>query len=366
MDARDQFPVDMVEQMLKFTPSPEERALLDEHAEEIDHLARADRFLFELSKVTHYEQRLRTLHYKKKFTIWLNELRPKIQAVLEASKEVQRSKRLKRMLELILAFGNYMNRGQRGNAHGFKLNSLTRIADTKSSCNKNMTLLHFIATTCEHKFRECLFLEADLPHIKDAAKVNMKELEKDMGQLRTGMKECGREVEFYRGQTLTSGDRYLPVMKEFMTTAQVRLTELEDLFTDMKARFDRVCRLFSEDPTTTQSDEFFGIFDYFISSFEEARSDNENLKKKKEEEEKIAKQHQEMRMRTLERKKSNAGRLSGHPVPQPGLHGQTDQTEFDDLISALRTGDVFGENIDKFKRNRRVGPPLQGWRGWNP
>ena len=50
------------------------------------------------------------------------------------------------------------------------------------------------------------------------------------------MKECGREVEFYRGQTLTTGDRYLPVMKEFMTTAQVRLTELEDLFTDMKAR----------------------------------------------------------------------------------------------------------------------------------
>merc|ERR1711879_346033 len=153
-----------------------------------------------------------------------------------------------------------------------------------------------------------------------------KELEKDMGQLRTGMKECGREVEFYRGQTLTSGDRYLPVMREFMTTAQVRLTELEDLFTDMKARFDRVCRLFSEDPTTTQSDEFFGIFDYFISSFEEARADNENVKKKKEEEEKIAKQHQEMRMRTLERKKSNASRLtSGHPLHN-GHQGHQDQT----------------------------------------
>ena len=43
MDMRDQFPVDMVEQMLKFTPTPEERALLDEHADDIDHLARADR-----------------------------------------------------------------------------------------------------------------------------------------------------------------------------------------------------------------------------------------------------------------------------------------------------------------------------------
>ena len=49
-----------------------------------------------------------------------------LQAVLEGSKEVQRSKRLKRMLEIILAFGNYMNRGQRGNAVGFKLLSLTR------------------------------------------------------------------------------------------------------------------------------------------------------------------------------------------------------------------------------------------------
>ena len=59
-------------------------------------------------------------------------------------------------------------------------------------------------------------------------------------------------------------------------------------------QFDRVFRLFSEDPTTTQSDEFFGTFDYFITSFEEARQDNESVKKKKEEEEKIAKQHQEV------------------------------------------------------------------------
>merc|ERR1712223_1951854 len=169
--------------------------------------------------ITHYEQRLRTLHYKKKFNIWYAELKPKIVAILEASKEVQRSKRLKKMLEIILAFGNYMNRGQRGNAVGFKLSSLTRIADTKSSCNKNMTLLHYIADTCEHKFRDCLLLEVDLPHVKDAAKVNMKELEKDMAMLRNGMKEVGRD-------------------------ASVRLAELEDLFVDMKARFDRVCKLF--------------------------------------------------------------------------------------------------------------------------
>jgi len=47
-----------------------------------------------------------------------------------------------------------------------------------------------------------------------------------------------------------------------------------------------------------------------------------------------------------------------------GLHSPEEKTkgEFDDLISALRTGDVFGEDMAKIKRNRKrvssgVSPP---------
>ena len=64
----------------------------------------------------------------------------------------------------------------------------------------------------------------------------MKELEKDMNLLRNGMKEVEREIEFYRTQPISSGDRYLTVMKEFNGKASVRLAEIEDLFIDMKAR----------------------------------------------------------------------------------------------------------------------------------
>ena len=81
----------------------------------------------------------------------------------------------------------------------------------------------------------------------------------------------------------------------------------------------------------------------------------------------------QMRMRTLERKKSSAGRSNGHPF-NGSLHtngngsqhhrnvnqinanssSRQEKNEFDDLISALRTGDVFGENMDKFKRSRKI------------
>ena len=77
-------------------------------------------------------------------------MEPKIVAVLEGSKEVARSKKLKKLLEIILALGNYMNRGQRGNAVGFRISSLNRLSDTKSS-SKNTTLLHYLVDTLELK-----------------------------------------------------------------------------------------------------------------------------------------------------------------------------------------------------------------------
>ena len=62
------------------------------------------------------------------------------------------------LFDFFIILRYFDSRGQRGNAVGFKLSSLTRIADTKSSCNKNMTLLHYIADTCEHKVRHTVIV----------------------------------------------------------------------------------------------------------------------------------------------------------------------------------------------------------------
>nr|CAD7402960.1 unnamed protein product [Timema poppensis] len=379
MDSKDQLPIDMVEQLLKFTPSAEESALLEEHSEEIDSLARADRFLYEISKcytlvtklfacyrIPHYEQRLRSLHYKKRFGVWIGEVEPRIKSVMEASREVARSRRLRRLLELVLALGNYMNRGARGNASGFRLGSLNRLADTKSSAAKGTTLLHYLVEILEKKFKDILKLEEDIPHVRDAAKVNMGELEKDMNQLRNGLKEVEREIEFHRSQQVTSADRFLPVMKEFLSSATCRFSELEDLFQDMKTRFDRAVRLFGEDNSTIQPDDFFGIFDAFLVAFSEARQDNDNIKRRREEEEKRVLQEAELKKRTMERKNSRDGILAkvGNSLKNGLSNGLSSGTrrestgdakgEFDDLISALRTGDVFGEDMAKFKRSRKA------------
>ena len=71
-----------------------------------------------------------------------------------ACDELMESQKLRRVLEVVLAFGNIMNRGNRGNAYGFKLSSLNKVIDTKSSADKDMTLLHYVVKTLESKVRD--------------------------------------------------------------------------------------------------------------------------------------------------------------------------------------------------------------------
>ncbi|XP_070577470.1 disheveled-associated activator of morphogenesis 2-like isoform X2 [Ptychodera flava] len=350
MDQKEDIPKDMLEQLLKFVPTSEEISLLEEHKHDIEQMARADRFLYEMSKIHHYEQRLKALYYKKKFAERMSECKPKVEGILNASKEVQRSKRLRKLLEMVLAVGNYMNRGQRGNASGFKISSLNKIIDTKSSVDRNITLLHYIIETLQKKLPDVYKLEDEIPNVRIAAKVSNVELEKEIAILKSGLKECERELDHHRNRSSPRGDKFVSVMSDFLTVATLRFSELEDIMVNAKDRYGRALKHFGEEAKTTP-DEFFGIFDIFLQSFGEAKVDNENYKKKKAEEEKRKKMEQE-RLEKERLRKASRGKQ--------GNKGNKDQGEFDDLISALRTGDVFGEDMAKLRKNRKRQVPAQG------
>ena len=101
--------------------------------------------------IPRYVQRLKALYFIKTRDERLSETRPKVDDILFACDELKNSNKLKKVLEVVLAFGNVMNRGNRGNAYGFKLSSLNRVVDTKSSAEKEMTLLHYVIKTLEQK-----------------------------------------------------------------------------------------------------------------------------------------------------------------------------------------------------------------------
>nr|XP_060610079.1 disheveled-associated activator of morphogenesis 2 isoform X2 [Anolis sagrei ordinatus] len=344
MDEEEDLAKDMLEQLLKFVPEKSDIDLLEEHKHEIDRMARADRFLYEMSRIDHYQQRLQALFFKKKFPERLAEAKPKVEAILLASKELIRSKHLKQLLEVVLAFGNYMNKGQRGNAYGFKVSSLNKIADTKSSIDKNITLLHYLIMIFEKNYVDILDIQSELQYLPEAAKVNLMELEKEVNNIKAGLKAVEAELEYQKRRMQEPGDRFVPVMSDFITVASFSFSELEDLLNDARDKYTKALKHFGENEGRMQPDEFFGIFDAFLQSFTEAKQDLENMRKKKEEEERRARMEamlKEQREKERRQKKAKAGSIS-----------EEGGGEFDDLVSALRSGEVFDKDL-KLKRGRK-------------
>lgn len=91
-----------------------------------------------------------------------------VHAIISASNSVKNSKKLRKVLEIVLAFGNYMNSSKRGPAYGFRLQSLDTLVETKSS-DKRMALLHYIADTIRSKFPELLNFDSELMYIEKAS-----------------------------------------------------------------------------------------------------------------------------------------------------------------------------------------------------
>ncbi|XP_060804115.1 disheveled-associated activator of morphogenesis 1 [Amyelois transitella] len=371
MDSGEQLPIDMVEQLAKFTPSAEEAALLEEHQDELDSMARADRFLYEISKIPHYQQRVRTLLFKKKFPAAAAEASARAAAVLRAARDLTRSRRLRALLEIVLALGNYMNRGARGNASGFRLSSLNKLADTKSSVSRNTTLLHFLVEMLETQFKDVLLLEEDLPHVRAAAKVCVEQLEKDVAALRAGLREVARELEFHAAPPARAPahDAFHAVMRDFHAHAVCTFTQLEDLFQDMKSRLEACAQAFGEEPNASP-ELLFGAMDAFLGQLADARADCLAARRRRDEEERRTRHEQELKKRTMERKQASSllssvgkslgkanGDCNGHTngdASRDGTLANGQKGEFDDLISALRTGDVFGDDVAKFKRSRKA------------
>ncbi|XP_030051635.1 disheveled-associated activator of morphogenesis 2 isoform X1 [Microcaecilia unicolor] len=344
MDEEEDLAKDMLEQLLKFVPEKSDVDLLEEHKHEIDRMARADRFLYEMSRIDHYQHRLQALFFKKKFPERLAECKPKVEALLLACKELTRSRHLKQLLEVVLAFGNYMNKGQRGNAFGFKVSSLNKIADTKSSIDRNVTLLHYLIMIFEKTYPGILNIQAELEHLPEAAKVNLMELEKEVNNIKSGLKAVEAELDYQRHRMRESGDRFVPVMSDFITVASFGFSELEDSLNEAKDKYAKALKHFGESEGRMQPDEFFGIFDTFLQSFVEAKQDLENMRKKKEEEERRARMEamlKDQREKEKRVKKTKVGSISD------------EGGEFDDLVSALRSGEVFDKDLCKLKRNRK-------------
>uniref|UniRef100_A0A3P8NLY5 Formin-like 1a n=1 Tax=Astatotilapia calliptera TaxID=8154 RepID=A0A3P8NLY5_ASTCA len=252
--------IDFLELLEPFIPSDFEMKLLANYEKDgrpLDELTNEDQFILRFGKIPRLNQRINTLTFMGNFPDSVKRLQPQLNSIISASMSLKSSTKLKKILEIVLAFGNYMNSSKRGAACGFRLQSLDLLLDTKST-DRSQTLLHFITNIIQEKYPDLVNFHTELHFVDKAGLVSLDSILQDIRSLERGMEMTKKEF-------LVQDDS--PVLKEFIKTNSEQLdTLIKDSKTAQEA-YGSVVEYFGENPKTTQPSMFFPMFGRFIKAY---------------------------------------------------------------------------------------------------
>ncbi|KAM5255218.1 FH2 domain-containing protein 1 [Ctenodactylus gundi] len=288
---------EMLREFLKLLPESEEVKKLKTFSGDVSKLSLADSFLHYLIQVPNYSLRIEAMVLKKEFLPSCSSLHADITILRTATKELMLCEELHSILHLVLQAGNIMNAGgYAGNAVGFKLSSLLKLADTKAN-KPGMNLLHFVAQEAQKKDTILLNFSEKLHHVQEAARLSLDNTEAELHSL------------FVRTRSLKENiqrDRELcQQMEDFLQFALEKLAELERWKWELLDEAHTLIDFFCEDRETMKLDECLQIFRDFCTKFNKAVKDNH--------EREVQELKQLQRLKELEEKRRSwaSGELGG-------------------------------------------------------
>uniref|UniRef100_A0A8C5GS84 FH2 domain-containing protein n=1 Tax=Gouania willdenowi TaxID=441366 RepID=A0A8C5GS84_GOUWI len=165
-------------------------------------LDKPEQFLHQLSLIPNFSGRVFCILFQSSFSECMSSATKKLDILQRVCKVSQRNPTVKKVLGLVLAFGNFMNGGNRtrGQADGFALEILPKLKDVKSSDSTKSLLSYIVAYYLRHydedAGRETCVYPIPEPHdLFQASQMKIEDFQKDVMRLRKELRVCTSEVE---------------------------------------------------------------------------------------------------------------------------------------------------------------------------
>ncbi|CAF1000665.1 unnamed protein product [Adineta steineri] len=265
--------IDTIDILQHFIPTESEIKAFSSYLSDgksIVNLSDEDRFLHGLTKIERLTQKLNVVSFMANFDDVNQNLTPQLKAIITASTTLKNSSRFKKFLEIVLAFGNYMNSSKRGPAYGFKLASLEILSDTRTH-DKRLTLLHFIVQTVEERFHDITNFDNELKSAEKAAQVSLENIQIDVQDLTRGLDNAKKELVIR--QTMKNVETR--PLEDFLNIAQAKIDRLIKDAKLAQDSFNQCVEYYGETPRTQNPSNFFSVFVKFQRAYQQARIDNE-------------------------------------------------------------------------------------------
>ncbi|XP_077926407.1 protein diaphanous homolog 3 isoform X1 [Halichoerus grypus] len=323
----------MIQNLIKHLPDQEQLSSLSQFKSDYNNLCEPEQFAVVMSNVKRLRPRLSAILFKLQFEEQVNNIKPDIMAVSTACEEIKQSKSFRKLLELVLLMGNYMNAGSRNaQTFGFNLSSLCKLKDTKSADQKT-TLLHFLVEVCEEKYPDILNFVDDLEHLDKASKVSVETLEKNLKQMGRQLQQLEKDLETFPPPE-DLHDKFVTKMSSFIISAKEQYEKLFKLHENMEKSYQSMMGYYAIDVKKMSVEDFLNDLNNFRTTFMQAR--RENVKRREaEEREKRAQIAKELAEKErLERRQKKKRLLE--------MKTEGDETGvMDSLLEALQSGAAF-------------------------
>lgn len=244
-------------------------------------LDKPEQFLYQLSEIPNFSQRVFCILFQSTFHECITSVVRKIEILQKVCKNVQGSESVLRVLGLVLAFGNYMNGGNRtrGQADGFTLDILPKLKDVKSSDNSQSLLSYVVAYYLKHFDEDagretCVYPLPEPQDLFQASQMKFDDFERDLRKLRKDLNACSAETE--KVCKLSSEENLQPFkdkMDGFLYQAKIELETQDKQLADTQKIFLELSVSFSVKPKAGEKEvspnTFFSIWHEFSSDFKE-------------------------------------------------------------------------------------------------
>jgi hypothetical protein len=290
----------------------------DKSLKEPDRLGDCEAFFLSIQEVPRVGSKVDAFQFKLKVDGIFEQAHSMADTMLEASEEVKKSDRLKRILTVVLMMGNFLNANSyRGAATAFRLESLMKLSQVRSKDPQaSRTLLHYIVSHCEEHDSDVLSLGLDFPTIGKASRKGLFQmLESNVKDIEAGITVLQREITGSGPQS-----EFTAKVSKFSRSVQERLEELNKKIGMLREQQKELATMFGESTEGGDGftfDDLFPLVASFIEAFKRAVEENSTQKLKEKRLQKLTLER-EKRQKMIEGRKARADAKDPQDRPSKG------------------------------------------------
>lgn len=335
--------------------------------EEISRINEAEALAYYVARVPRFSAKVKAMWTIRTFDSIGEEIGESIRIVTATSREIRTSAQFQSIVAFVLGIGNYLNAGTaKGQAHGFRLETLLRLTDTKSQAG-DTNLLHYVVRAMMNRGYKISKLTQEIPSVTIAKRISKEDIVKEISTLERAVQLLQAEISamilegdepsdlmterstppppsFIRrslrspkAETVVQDDNLekvedskslskddpppdakpvaaLRAVQDTFKRASDSLVELQKLQNDMLREFADTVVYLGEESKTAKTEEIFDTVWRFITSFEACVKETEEINLELERKERLAKlKEEDDKRRELSTQKPKVGENEDMP-----------------------------------------------------